>query len=86
MISTDRYLIKGVSLTEPQKVKIVRQFLAAQSDERTKQSFYRSVKFPNNIDDGGLRMYPEFFIPPYNDGKKHRTLYNQTPTLHLLGK
>jgi hypothetical protein len=29
-------------------------------------------------------MYPEFFIPPYNDGKKFKTLYNQTPKTHIF--
>jgi hypothetical protein len=84
MINTDRYLIKGGTLTELQKANIVRKLLVARSDERTKQSFYRGVKFPNNIDDGGRRMYPEFFIPPYNDGKKLKTLYNQTPKTHIF--
>jgi hypothetical protein len=70
MINTDRYLIKGGTLTEPQKADIIRQLLAAKSVERTKQ--------------GGRRMYPEFFIPPYNDGKKLKTLYNQTPKTHIF--
>ncbi|HKM33467.1 MAG TPA: hypothetical protein VJY54_01835 [Lachnospiraceae bacterium] len=71
-------------MTEYQKAKIVRQFLAAQSEERTKQSFYSGVKFPNNIDSDGRRMYPIFYIPPYNDGKKLKTIYNQTPKTHIL--
>jgi hypothetical protein len=72
MINTDRYLIKGGTLTEPQKLNIVRQLMAARSDERAKQSF------------GRRRMSPEFFIPPYNDGKKLKTLYNQTPKTNIF--
>jgi hypothetical protein len=75
MINTDRYLIKGGVLTEPQKANTVRQLLAARSDERPKQ---------NSYDNSKRRMYPEFFIPPYNDGKKLKTLYNQTPKTQIL--
>lgn len=84
MVKTNHYLIKSGELSDAQKVNIVRQLLAAQSDERTKQSFYRGVKFPDNIDGDGRRMYPMFYIPSYNDGKKLKTIYNQTPKTHIL--
>lgn len=84
MVKTNHHLIKGSELTESQKTNIVRQFLIAQSDEQTKQSFYRGVRFPNNIDRDGRRMYPIFYIPPHNDGKKLKTIYNQTPKTHIL--
>lgn len=29
-------------------------------------------------------MYPNFLVPPYNDGKKYKTLLNQTPKTHIL--
>jgi hypothetical protein len=84
MLNTDRYLIKGGILTDPQKANIVRQLLSAQSDDWKKHSFYSGVKFPNNIDNVKRRMYPEFFIPPLNDGKKLKTLFNQTPKTQIL--
>jgi len=84
MVKTNHHLIKSGNLTEPQKTNIVRQLLAARNDERTKQSFYNGVKFPNNIDGDGRRMYPIFYMPPYNDGKKLKTIYNQTPKTHIL--
>lgn len=90
MIETNRYLIKGAPapfetlLSESQKAGIVRQLLAARSDAQTKERFYRGVKFPGNIDDAGRRMYPLFYIPPYNDGKKLKTIYNQTPKTHIF--
>lgn len=84
MVMTNHHLIKGGELTKSKKANIVQQFLAAKSDERTKQRFYNGVKFPNNIDSGGRRMYPIFYIPPYNDGKKLKTIYNQTPKTHIL--
>ncbi len=85
MVKTNHYLIKGGAaplgtlITESQKSNIVRQLLAARSDEHTKQSFYNGVKLPGNTDGGGRRMYPIFYIPPYNDGNKYKTIYNQTP-------
>ena len=84
MVKTNHHLIKSGKLTEAQQANIVRQLLAARNDERTKQSFYNGVKFPNNIDGDGRRMYPVFYIPPYNDGKKLKTIYNQTPKTHIL--
>lgn len=29
-------------------------------------------------------MYPIFFIPPYNNGEKYRTILGQTPKTHIL--
>lgn len=85
MIKTNHYLIKGGELTEPQKANVVRQLLAAQSDERTKQSFYRGVRYPNNVDKNGTRhMYPIYFIPPYNENKKYQTVIPISPKTHIL--
>ncbi|GHV06046.1 hypothetical protein FACS1894217_03980 [Clostridia bacterium] len=85
MIKTNRYLIQGGNLSEPQKANIVNQFLAARSDERTKQSFYKGVKYPNNVDkNGDGHMYPIYFIPPYNDNKKYQTVIPMSPKTHIL--
>ncbi len=29
-------------------------------------------------------MYPLFYIPPYNDGKKYKTIFNQMPKTQIL--
>jgi hypothetical protein len=85
MIKTNHHLIKGNKLTEAQTANIVSQFLAVKSDERTKQSFYNGVKYPNNVDkDGGGHMYPIYFIPPYNDNKKYQTVIPMSPKTHIL--
>lgn len=85
VIKTNHYLIKGGELTDSQKANIVRRLLAAQSNERTKQSFYRGVKYPGNVDKNGSgHMYPEFFIPPYNDNKKYQTVIPVSPKTHIL--
>lgn len=84
MVDTNLHLIRGKTLTEPRRQTVINRLLAARSDESVKQRFYAGVRFPGNTDGGGRRMYPEFYIPPYNDGKKLRTIYNQTPKTHIL--
>lgn len=84
MIKTNHYLIKGGKLTETQKNSIVNQFILEISNTYQRQKYYNGVKSPNNTDSKGRRMYPEFFIPPYNDGKKYKTVLNQTPKTQIL--
>lgn len=84
MIKTNHFLIKGGELTDVQKQNIVGQLLTARSAESQAQQFYSSVKYPSNTDPAGRQMYPLFFIPPYNDGKKYKTVFNQTPKTHIL--
>ncbi|MDD4125530.1 MAG: hypothetical protein PHW77_07400 [Eubacteriales bacterium] len=84
MIKTNHHLIKGDELTDAQKQNIVRQLMSAKSTPEQAKRFYISVKFPGNTDGGGRRMYPIFYIPPYNDGNKLKTVLNQTPKTHIL--
>ena len=85
MTKTNHHLIRGGELTATHKTNIVRQLLAARSDERTKRSFYAGVKYPGNTNANGEgRMYPEFFIPPYNGGKKLQTVIPMSPATHIL--
>ena len=85
MLKTNHHLIKSGELTESQKANIVRQFLAARSDDRTMQSFYKGVKYPGNADKNGTgHMYPIYFIPPYNDNKKYQTIIPISPKTHIL--
>ncbi len=84
MIKINHYLIKGGSLTDSQKDSIVGQLLSAQTEPQQAKRFYKSVKFPNNIDEEGRQMYPIFFIPPNNDGVKLKTIYNQRPKTHIF--
>ena len=89
MINTNRYLIKGGELNESQKINIVNQFLVVRSDERTKQSFYKGVNAPEYLaslgkSNDGRKMYPLFYIPPYNEGKKFQTVIPMSPKTHIL--
>lgn len=84
MVKTNHYLIKSGVFTEAQKQNIVRQLLAAKSSAEQAQRFYASVKFPKNVDGDGRQMYPVFYIPPYNDGKKYQTIIPMSPKTHIL--
>ncbi|HBR31437.1 MAG TPA: hypothetical protein DD733_05085 [Clostridiales bacterium] len=84
MIKTNHHLIKGGEMTEIQKQNIVRQLTAARTTPEQAKRFYTGVKFPNNTDENGRQMYPLFFIPPYNNGTKYKTIFNQTPKTHIL--
>ncbi|MDD4495113.1 MAG: hypothetical protein PHV32_12375 [Eubacteriales bacterium] len=84
MMKTNHHLIKGGILTDAQKQNIVHQLLAARTTPEQAKRFYIGVKFPNNTDHNGCQMYPFFFIPPYNDGMKYKTIFNQTPKTHIL--
>ena len=84
MVKTNHYLIQGGSLTEPQTNTIVRQLLSAQSSESQATRFHAGVGCPGNIDRQGHRMHPTLYIPPYQDGRKLKTIFGQTPTTQLL--
>lgn len=84
MIKTNHYLIQGGTLSDTQKDPVTQQLLSTQSSPAQAQRFYVDVKFPGNTDANGRRMYPIYFIPPYNDGKKYKTVLNQIPKTHIL--
>ena len=84
MIKTNRHLIRGGRLSGPQRANIVRQMLAARSTTEQARRFWRGVKFPGNMDGEGRRMYPAYFIPPYNGGKKLQTVIPLSPKTHIL--
>lgn len=89
MLKTNHYLIKGGKLNDSQQANIVGQLLSARSGERSIESFKKGVKSPEYMVGVGQSndnriMYPLFYIPPYNEGKKLKTVLNQTPKTHIL--
>jgi hypothetical protein len=77
MIKTNHHIIKDGELTDAQKANIVRQLLAARTDERDILNFYKKIKA-----DGGT--YPGYYLPPYNDNKKYQTVIPMSPKTHIL--
>ena len=87
MVKTNHYLIQNPTedaLSSAQKRRIVSELLAARSTPEQRRRFYLGVKFPGNCDARGMRLYPDFYIPPYNGGKKYKTILGQTPNTHLF--
>ncbi len=84
MIKTNHFLIKGGKLTEAQSRNIVSRLMSAKSTPEQAGRFYRRVKYPDNTGADGRRMYPLFFIPPFDEGRKPKTVLNQTPKTHLF--
>ena len=89
MIKTNHHLIKGGELTTSQKMNIVDKFLSGISDERIRESFLKGVKAPEywvslGQSDDSRCMYPMFYIPPYNNGKKFQTVIPMSPKTHIL--
>jgi hypothetical protein len=84
MIKTNYHLIKGGALTDKQKENIVGQFLSARNTPEQTHRFYNGLKYPNNIDQEGRQLYPVFYIPPYNGGKKFKSIFGQTPKTHIF--
>ena len=86
MIRANRYLICGSkpALTYAQKTYITARLLSARSSAEDCTRFYRGVRYPENRDSAGRRMYPELFIPPYQDGKKYRSILGQLPHTHIF--
>jgi len=74
MIKTNHYLIKGGELTSAHKANITRQLLSARSDGRKKPRFMQADP----------TMYPQYFIPPYNNGEKFQTVIPMLPKTHIL--
>ena len=83
-LKTNHFLLRDGTLTEKQKDQILGQLLAARSTPEEAERFYRGVRCPGNRDREGRRMYPECFIPAYNQGEKYKTLMNQTPKTQLF--
>lgn len=84
MIKANHYMIKGGELTDNHKRNISDQFLDGISPRGHAERFYNGVKFPKNTDSTGRQMYPIYYIPPYNENKKFKTILGQTPKTHIL--
>lgn len=84
MINVNRSLIAGRELTPEEKRGAVLRLLSAVSTGGQAERFYVGVRYPGNTDSVGRRMYPEFFIPPYNGGQKYRTVLGQMPKTHIF--
>ena len=84
MIETNHRLIKGDEPTQVQKAEIISQLLSWRTSPMQARKFYNGVRLPDNIDAEGRRMYPMYYIPPYGDGGKLKTVLGQTPKTQIF--
>jgi hypothetical protein len=77
---TNWELIKGRAFTGAEKDQISSNLMSAASSRSKVDSFHKGVRAPSD----GRGMYPLFFIPPYNNGKKLTTINGVTPKTHIL--
>lgn len=84
MIKANHYLIKGGKLSDGQTNTIVNQFLDDRSMAAQAQRPAVGAKLPDDSGKSRKGMYPMFFIPPYHDGKKLKTVLGQTPKTQIL--
>lgn len=84
VINADRRMMLGKPIEVDERRSLAAALLSARSSRTQASRFYEGVRFPGNTDKAGRRMYPEFFIPPYNGGKKLQSLLGQTPKTHIF--
>ncbi|MGE5224111.1 MAG: hypothetical protein ACM3PY_16850 [Omnitrophica WOR_2 bacterium] len=80
LCNTGRALIKGQVYSDDKKQEIVKTLLSGMDTPETVDRFLGRVKA--QVD--GRMMYPLFYTPPYNGGKKYRLITGQMPKTHLL--
>ena len=86
MVQTNHRIIRygAASVTAAERELLVPLLLSARTTKETAMALYNAVRFPGNRDEKGRRIYPEHMIPPYNGGKKYRTVLGQMPGTHIL--
>jgi hypothetical protein len=72
-------LLKGKEISPAEREYIVKRFIGGVSSKHTVERFHKGVKAEDNGN-----MYPFFYIPPYNDGKKYVTISTITPKTQIL--
>ena len=83
MININLRLINGEIITSEEKESVVKLLLSAKITTEQALRFYIGVRYPNNNINGN-QMYPIFYIPPYNKGKKFQTVIPMSPKTHIL--
>lgn len=77
---TNSKMLKGENFSDLEKQEITQVLLSGVSSQDTVNRFHKGVRAP---DDGRI-IYPLFYIPPYNDGKKLRLITGQLPKTQIL--
>lgn len=85
MIKTNYELIKGYNLFEKDKEAIVNVLMSARKSTVHMEYISGGVRHLSKSVAGGKRqMAPQFFVPPYNEGKRLKTILGQIPKTDIL--
>jgi len=77
-------MLKGKEIASKDKEYIVKQFIDGVSNKDTVARFHKGVHAPNSENGDNRKMYPLFYISPYDNGKKYVTLSTITPKTQIL--
>ena len=72
MIKTNHHIIRGGTLSDAQKANIAHRLQAGRITDGKKRTFNN----PN--------WYPDFYIPPYNNGKRLQTVIPMSPKTYIV--
>lgn len=84
MFKANNALLKNEEIKTVDREYIIKRFLDGVSTEYVVKSFHKGVHAPSKENGDTREMYPLFYIPPYNAGKKLVTLSTITPKTHIL--
>lgn len=79
MCSINSKIIQKENFANEEITAFINVFLQKVSSNNAVQRFHQGVRAPED----GRQMYPLFYIPPYNDGKKLHTLNGVLPKTHI---
>ena len=87
--NTNLDMMKNKAFSDSEKKEIIKNLLAAVSKDDTVGRFHKGVKAPEYLSSVGQsndkrKMYPLFYITPYNDGKKLRLITGELSKTHIL--
>jgi len=72
MIKTNHHLIRGGTYSDCEKADIVQQLRESRLTDGRKRTFNNPY------------WYPEFYIPPHNNGKRLQTVIPMSPKTHIV--
>jgi len=80
LCKTNRELIKGKCFTDQEKDEIASRLLSVANSKSKVEGFLKGVRVP----DGGRMIYPLYFMPPHNNGKKLITINGVIPKTNIF--
>ena len=84
LLKSNLHLISGGVFTAQQNQNVTANLLKSITPPMALKRFHEAVNAPKSANGDTREMYPLYYIPPYNDGKKIKTVTGVTPATHIL--